>query len=109
MNEAKRICRTNFKYMYWSSVQQLVHHAFERLRDECRRPPGQRHDQRPGETPARQPAGNQLERHRADELAPAVTRSFLEDGDSLVMRGWCQGNGYRVGFGEVEGTIMPAE
>jgi fumarylacetoacetase len=27
MNEAANICRTNFKYMYWSSVQQLVHHA----------------------------------------------------------------------------------
>ena len=36
-----------------------------------------------------------------------VKRTFLEDGDSLVMRGWCQGDGYRVGFGEVEGTILP--
>ena len=36
-------------------------------------------------------------------------RSFLEDGDSLQMRAWCQGDGYRVGFGEVEGTILPAE
>lgn len=35
-------------------------------------------------------------------------RSFLEDGDSPVMRGWCQGDGYRVGFGAVEGTIIPA-
>ncbi len=42
------------------------------------------------------------------ELAGGVSRTFLEDGDSLVMRGWCQGNGYRVGFGEVEGTIVAA-
>jgi fumarylacetoacetase len=35
-------------------------------------------------------------------------RTFLEDGDSLTMRGWCQGDGFRVGFGEVEGTIVPA-
>ena len=42
------------------------------------------------------------------ELADGVKRTFLEDGDSLVMRGWCQGEGYRVGFGEVEGTIVPA-
>ena len=41
------------------------------------------------------------------ELADGVVRTFLEDGDSLVMRGWCQGAGYRVGFGEVEGTILP--
>ncbi len=39
------------------------------------------------------------------ELAGGIKRTFLEDGDSLVMRGWCQGDGYRVGFGEVEGTI----
>src|SRR5260221_14795459 len=42
------------------------------------------------------------------ELPGGVKRTFLEDGDSLVMRGWCQGDGYRVGFGEVEGTITPA-
>ena len=43
------------------------------------------------------------------ELDNGITRTFLEDGDQLVMRGWCQGEGYRVGFGEVEGTILPAE
>jgi fumarylacetoacetase len=43
------------------------------------------------------------------ELQGGIKRSFLEDGDSLVMRGWCQGDGYRVGFGEVEGTILPGE
>jgi fumarylacetoacetase len=42
------------------------------------------------------------------ELAEGVVRTFLEDGDSLAMRGWCQGSGYRIGFGEVEGTILPA-
>ena len=40
------------------------------------------------------------------KLATGNTRTFLEDGDSLVMRGWCQGDGFRVGFGEVEGTIV---
>ena len=43
------------------------------------------------------------------ELASGVAATFLEDGDSLVMRGWCQGDGYRVGFGEVEGTIVAAD
>jgi fumarylacetoacetase len=42
------------------------------------------------------------------ELAGGVKRTFLEDGDSLSFHGRCQGNGYRVGFGEVEGTITPA-
>lgn len=37
-----------------------------------------------------------------------VERKFLEDGDSLILTGYCQGEGFRVGFGEVEGTILPA-
>ena len=36
------------------------------------------------------------------------TRTFLEDGDEVTMRGWCQGEGYRIGFGMVTGTIAPA-
>ena len=42
------------------------------------------------------------------ELAAGINRTFLEDGDSLSFNGWCQGAGYRIGFGEVEGTIVPA-
>ena len=43
------------------------------------------------------------------ELDGGERRSFLEDGDSLRIHGWCQGDGYRVGFGEVEGSIVAAE
>ena len=35
-------------------------------------------------------------------------REWLEDGDELTITGWCQGDGYRIGFGEVTGTIAPA-
>ncbi len=35
-------------------------------------------------------------------------RTFLEDGDEIVLRGWCQGEGYRVGFGSCAGRIEPA-
>ena len=35
-------------------------------------------------------------------------RTFLEDGDRVTMTGWCQGQGYRVGFGELTGRILPA-
>jgi fumarylacetoacetase len=41
-------------------------------------------------------------------LPAGATRSFLEDGDEVSITGWCQGDGYRVGFGEVRGEIMPA-
>jgi len=37
-----------------------------------------------------------------------VSRKFLQDGDEVVLGGWCQGDGYRVGFGECRGTVTPA-
>ncbi|WFU33386.1 fumarylacetoacetase [Bradyrhizobium brasilense] len=109
MNEAKTICSTNFKYMYWSSVQQLVHHASSG----CAMNVGDLLGSGTISGPERHQRGSLLEISwngtEPVELASGVTRSFLEDGDSLVMRGWCQGDGYRVGFGEVEGTIVAAE
>jgi fumarylacetoacetase len=108
MNAAKTICRTNFKYMYWSSVQQLVHHASSG----CAMNVGDLLGSGTISGPEKDQRGSLLEISwngtEPVELAPGITRSFLEDGDSLVMRGWCQGDGYRVGFGEVEGTILAA-
>ncbi|UGA43445.1 fumarylacetoacetase [Bradyrhizobium quebecense] len=109
MNEAKTICSTNFKYMYWSSVQQLVHHASSG----CAMNVGDLLGSGTISGPEKHQRGSLLEISwngtEPVELASGVTRSFLEDGDSLVMRGWCQGDGYRIGFGEVEGTIVAAE
>jgi fumarylacetoacetase len=108
MNEAARICRTNFKYMYWSSVQQLVHHASSG----CAMNVGDLLGSGTISGPEKSQRGSLLEISwngtEPVELASGIVRTFLEDGDSLVMRGWCQGDGYRVGFGEVEGTIVPA-
>jgi len=36
------------------------------------------------------------------------TRKFLQDGDSVIMTGYCQGNGFRIGFGHCSGNILPA-
>jgi fumarylacetoacetase len=109
MNAPVEICRTNFKYMYWSSVQQLVHHASSG----CAMNVGDLLGSGTISGPEKHERGSLLEiswnGSEPIELAGGIRRTFLEDGDSLVMRGWCQGDGYRVGFGEVEGTIMPAE
>jgi fumarylacetoacetase len=106
MNEAQTICRTNFKYMYWSSVQQLVHHASSG----CAMNVGDLLGSGTISGPEKHQRGSLLEISwngtEPLELRGGTKRSFLEDGDSLVMRGWCQGDGYRVGFGEVEGTIV---
>ncbi len=44
---------------------------------------------------------------RALELAGGMKRTFLEDDDEVIMRGWCQGDAYRVGFGECRGRLLP--
>ena len=41
-------------------------------------------------------------------LPGGETRASLQDGDRLTITGWCDGEGYRVGFGEVTGTVLPA-
>jgi fumarylacetoacetase len=109
MNEPSRICRTNFQYMYWSSVQQLMHH----VSSGCAMNVGDLLGSGTISGPEKSQRGSLLEISwngaEPIELASGITRTFLEDGDSLVMRGWCQRDGYRVGFGEVEGTILPAE
>ena len=107
--QAVRICQANFKYMYWSSVQQLLHHASSG----CAMNVGDLLGSGTISGPEEHQRGSLLEISwngtEPLELAEGVKRTFLEDGDSLSFHGWCQGDGYRVGFGEVEGTISPAE
>ncbi|ABE38258.1 fumarylacetoacetate hydrolase [Rhodopseudomonas palustris BisB5] len=103
-----RISATNFKYMYWSSVQQLVHHASSG----CAMNIGDLLGSGTVSGPEKDQLGSLLELSwngaEPVQLPGGEQRGFLEDGDSLLMRGWCQGDGYRIGFGEVEGTILPA-
>ena len=42
------------------------------------------------------------------KLSSGESRKWLEDGDTLSITGWCQGDGYRIGFGEVSGCIIGA-
>jgi len=109
MKQAQNICRTSFKYMYWSSVQQLMHHASSG----CAMSVGDLLGSGTISGPEKHQRGSLIEISwngaEPIELGRDIKRSFLEDGDSLTIRGWCQGDGYRVGFGELEGTIGPAE
>ena len=45
---------------------------------------------------------------RAVSLGALGERWYLEDGDTVVLTGYCQGDGHRVGFGECSGTVLPA-
>jgi fumarylacetoacetase len=106
--EAATICRTNFKHLYWSMAQQLAHHTVSG----CNTRVGDLMGSGTISGPTPNSRGSLLELawngQRPLALPGGATRSFLEDGDEVIITGWCQGDGYRVGFGEVRGQILPA-
>ena len=104
---ATTISRSNFRAMYWSMAQQLAHHTI----GGCNARVGDlmASGTISGGTP--DSLGSLLEltwNGRNPLVVDGVERTFLEDGDTVSITGWCQGDGYRVGFGEVSGTILPA-
>ena len=106
--EAATICRTNFKHLYWSMAQQLAHHTVSG----CNTRVGDLMGSGTISGPTPDSRGSLLELawngQRPLALPGGATRSFLEDGDEVIITGWCQGDGYRVGFGEVRGQFLPA-
>jgi fumarylacetoacetase len=103
-----KITKTNFNYMYWSVAQQIAHHTITG----CNLRPGDMHASGTISGPDRSERGSMLElTWRGAEpldLNQGEKRVWIEDGDELIIRGWCQGDGYRIGFGEVKGTVLPA-
>jgi fumarylacetoacetase len=111
---AKTIARTNFKYMYWTMAQQLAHHTSGGCNTRVGDLMGS--GTVSGPESAGQPGvgtfGSLLELtwngQKPLDVGNGEVRSFIEDGDELTLRGWCQGDGYRVGFGSCVGEILPA-
>jgi fumarylacetoacetase len=106
--QPQTICRSNTKYLYWTMQQQLAHHTITG----CNLRPGDLLASGTISGPDKSSWGSLLEltwRGR-DPIAldSGGERTFLADGDTVVMSGWCQGDGYRVGFGEVAGEVLPA-
>jgi fumarylacetoacetase len=106
--EPQRICASNFRYMYWNLAQQLAHHTI----NGCNMRPGDLLGSGTISGPTPDSYGSMLELAwrgaRPLTLANGEQRSFLQDGDRVILTGWCQGDGYRVGFGEAAGMIFPA-
>ena len=104
------ISQTNFKNMYWNSVQQLVHHAVTG----CSMKAADLLGSGTISGSADASFGSLLELSwKGTRKVPIgndnVTRTFLKDGDTICMSGFCaKVDGSRVGFGECTGTIRPA-
>lgn len=108
MPAPQRIGTTNFSYMYWSMAQQIAHHTI----GGCNLRTGDLLASGTISGPEKHQRGCMLElTWRGSEpiqLTSGQQRVWLEDGDELTITGWCQGDGYRIGFGEVTGRILPA-
>ncbi|MDP5009178.1 MAG: fumarylacetoacetase [Glaciimonas sp.] len=103
------ICKTNFKAMYWTMAQQLAHHTVSGCNTQVGDLMGS--GTISGSTP--DAFGSMLELtwngQKPLTLVDGTQRSFIQDGDEITMTGWCQGDGYRVGFGNVTGKILAAK
>ena len=108
MEAPHTVCETNFRTMYWTMRQQLAHHTV----NGCNARPGDLLASGTISGPTEDSYGSMLELswRGSDpvELPNGETRTFLDDGDRIVMTGHAQGDGYRVGFGAAEGVIRPA-
>jgi fumarylacetoacetase len=104
----ERITLTNFKYMYWNCSQQLAHHTV----NGCNVRVGDLVASGTISGPDKISRGCMLElTWRGQEplkLSNGAERKYLEDGDTLILRGYAEKEGIRVGFGEVSGKITGA-
>ena len=108
-NVETQICQSNYKYMYWSMAQQLAHHTV----NGCNIRGGDLIGSGTISGPTEGSYGSMLELAWKGTkpllLNDGTERRFIFDGDTVVMRGHCQNEGQRIGFGEVKSTLLPAK
>lgn len=107
-DESYVISKSNFKNLYWDICQQLAHHTITG----CNMRTGDLLASGTISGQSKDSYGSLLElTWRGTEplkLTNNKERKFLQDGDTLSITGWCNGAGYRIGFGEVSGKILPS-
>lgn len=103
-----RISRSSFRHSYWTLAQLVAHHSV----NGCNLRPGDLLGTGTQSGPSLAESGSLLELTAGGREAITIgaeTRRFLEDGDRVVLRAWCQSpGGPRIGFGESSGTVLPA-
>lgn len=108
MTSPMRLSASNSKYLYWNLCQQIAHHTI----NGCNLESGDLLASGTISGPTPDSLGSMLELAwkgtRAVALGNGETRVSLQDGDRVTMQGWCQAQGYRIGFGEVTGLVAPA-
>ena len=102
------VCNSNFKYMYWNMNQQIAHHTV----NGCNLNVGDMMASGTISGHTKDSYGSMLELSWGGknpiELKDGSTRTFINDMDTVIMKGYCEKNNIRVGFGEVKSKILPS-
>ncbi len=104
-----RLMRSNYANAYWTVAQLVAHHTV----NGCNLRAGDLFGSGTLSGPAPEQGGSLLELSNGGKrpiaLPSGESRTFLEDGDTVILRGYCQREGFRrIGFGECQGTVLPA-
>ena len=107
-HEPFTVSRSNFKYMYWNINQQVAHHTI----NGCNLQVGDMYASGTISGPSPDSYGSMLELTRNGAhplvLSGNVERKFIEDRDTIIMKGYAEKDGVRIGFGDCIGKILPA-
>jgi fumarylacetoacetase len=107
--KASKVCTSNFKHLYWNVAQQLAHHTV----NGCNINVGDMMASGTISGPTSDSFGSMIELSwngsQPVSLGEDEKRNFLEDGDTVIMKGFAEKEGIRVGFGEVVGQVLPAK
>ncbi|MEM9866925.1 MAG: fumarylacetoacetase [Bacteroidota bacterium] len=107
-SEETVICHSNFKYMYWNMAQQLAHHTV----NGCNIHVGDMMASGTISGKSETSYGSMLELAwmgtKPLRMKDGSERKFINDGDTVIMRGYAQKDDIRVGFGEVSSKVLPA-
>jgi fumarylacetoacetase len=103
------VCNSNFKYMYWNMAQQLAHHTSNGCNIRC----GDLLGSGTISGKSEDSFGSMLELTwrgtKPLKVKDGSERKFINDGDSVIMRGHSELNGVRIGFGELSSKLLPAK
>lgn len=103
------VCDSNYKYMYWNMAQQLAHHTVNGCNIRC----GDMLASGTISGPTPDSFGSMLEISwkgtKPVQMKDGTERRFIQDNDTVIMRGHCEKNGVRIGFGEVRTKVLAAE
>ncbi|CAO1370268.1 unnamed protein product [Diamesa serratosioi] len=102
------VCRSNYRHLYWTALQQIAHHTVTG----CNLNPGDLMASGTISGETSDSFGSMLELSwkgtKQIQLSGNETRKFLQDGDEVIIRGFCNGEDYRIGFGSCHGKVLPA-